>query len=186
MTPDLSPRRLSTGGPVPYAPVNPTDRPQQRDDEDDLDMRAVPLSDDVICPAELPKVAALDQRRKEIDAERKASKGSILDRLKGGAVVQPGRYRATRKVSRSCHLTLGNLEELLGEAFVRKLREKRPVKSSAWLDLRESKKGRAPRGGDFRGWETHGAYQKAFERLVRDLRASDARDQPSPGESPSE
>jgi hypothetical protein len=27
--------------------------------------------------------------------------------------------------------------------------------------------------GDFTGWQTHSAYQKAFERLLRDLRADE-------------
>jgi hypothetical protein len=27
--------------------------------------------------------------------------------------------------------------------------------------------------GDFRGWEVHSSYLKAFERLLRDLKATD-------------
>ena len=27
--------------------------------------------------------------------------------------------------------------------------------------------------GDFQGWETHGVYQQAFERLLRDLTAAE-------------
>ena len=34
--------------------------------------------------------------------------------------------------------------------------------------------------GDFRGWEVHSSYQKAFERLLRDLKATDrASEQPA-------
>ena len=33
--------------------------------------------------------------------------------------------------------------------------------------------------GDFRGWKNHGAYQKSFERLLRDLRASEGAAVPS-------
>jgi hypothetical protein len=30
--------------------------------------------------------------------------------------------------------------------------------------------------GDFRAWEVHSSYQKAFERLLRDLKAEPPRD----------
>ena len=46
--------------------------------------------------AELEEVIALERRRKEIDAEIKERRKSILARLESGAVVQPGRYRVER------------------------------------------------------------------------------------------
>ena len=38
--------------------------------------------------------------------------------------------------------------------------------------------------GDFNGWKDHDAYQKAFDRLLRDLRASEGGAVSSPGVSP--
>ena len=37
--------------------------------------------------------------------------------------------------------------------------------------------------GDFSGWKDHDAYQKAFQRLLRDLRADGGAEQLSPVES---
>lgn len=40
--------------------------------------------------------------------------------------------------------------------------------------------------GDFTSWKDHDSYQKAFDRLLRDLKASEARDTQTQGTSPEE
>jgi hypothetical protein len=75
-------------------------------------------------------------------------------------------------------------------ALERERREKRTVLFPIQLDdaVMESPVGWASHIrqtrhiGDFRGWENHGAYQKAFERLLKDLKASG--DGSAPGASP--
>jgi hypothetical protein len=124
------------------------DRSRHHGDEGDLDVPKVAMLDNVISQAELEVLAALDRQYKQIAKERKARRKSILDRLENGGIVQPGRYQAKRTESNSCHLTLGNLEELLGEDFVERLREDLPVRKYVRVKISERKASQAPRGWD--------------------------------------
>ena len=151
MTPDRYRKPSASGDPSPYGSSARTDRSRHLDDEVEDDLPEDPRSDDMICQAELEELAALDSQRNEIDAKRKARRNSILDRLENGCVVQPGRYDVKRTESRSCHLTLGNLEDVLGEDFVKQLREDLPVRTYFSLKIRErkasqSRADRAPAG----------------------------------------
>jgi hypothetical protein len=113
----------------------------------------VPADD--VYQSELEELATLKRRRKAIDAELKARQKGILDRLERGAVVQAGRYQATRSVSHPRQLTFKVLVDLLGEEFVSDLREDLPVRTSIRLNLRESKSRRGPGGresGSRPGW----------------------------------
>jgi hypothetical protein len=92
---------------------------------------------DAISQEELEHLDALDRKRKEIDAERKARSQSILARLEKGCPVQPGRWRVRRTVSNVCRPTFAALESFCGEDFVRDLREQLEVKTYVRLKLLE-------------------------------------------------
>ena len=89
----------------------------------------------------------LEESRRWLDERRNALSRGILDRLEGGAVVEPGPYGASVKTSRSCRPTLGALEQLCGKVIVRDLRERLGAVTSVRLRLRARLSDGARAGG---------------------------------------
>ena len=94
---------------------------------------------DAISQEELEDLDALYRKRKEIDAERKALRWSILARLEQGCPVEPGRWRVRRRESNVRRLSFAAIESLCGEDFARDLRGRLESKKNVWLKLLESR-----------------------------------------------
>jgi hypothetical protein len=109
--------------------------PQHRAHDADADGRAAEMPQGVIGQEELEALDALDHQRRQIDARRQALSRSILDRLENGSEVQPGRFRAKRKISNSRRPTFGALAGLYGEDFVRELRQHLEVRQYVRLEI---------------------------------------------------
>jgi hypothetical protein len=109
--------------------------PRHRARDADSDVWEAEMPQGVIGQEELEELDALDHRRKQIDARRKALVRSILERLENGSAVQPGRYQVERKISTSCRPTFGALEGLFGGDFVEELRQRLEVRQYVWLKI---------------------------------------------------
>jgi hypothetical protein len=91
---------------------------------------------------ELEALHALNQRQKEIDTDRAALRRGILDRLKQGGEIEPGRLRATRREADHCQPTLVNLRSLFGDEFIRDLRRRIAPRKYVTLTIWEPREGR--------------------------------------------
>ena len=126
-------KRPPAGAAKPLDRPDRSGRPRPGDDSTPCSDREDASSDYEISQAELETYHALQQLLDEMDSQRRELRCGILDRLERGGKVEPGRFKAHRRESDQCRPTLGNLERLFGEAFVRDLRLRLP--RSKWISL---------------------------------------------------
>jgi hypothetical protein len=136
-------------GQNPHQVRDPGSTPARQRDRTDLaglETWEVEALREVVSQQELEALHALEQERREIDAELKLRRRRILDRLDLGCSVQPGRYQVRRKASRRHRLTFAALAECYDAEFVRDLKERLGTVESVRLEVRAAGGDRSPRG----------------------------------------
>jgi hypothetical protein len=94
------------------------------------------VSAGLITQEALAEVDTLERRLKEGRAELKARRQALLDRIRRGDPVEPGRALVTTRTTFSQRLTFAALEKLNGEEFVADLKERLEARPCERLTIR--------------------------------------------------